>query len=238
MRLGKKQDNKEEKKKPQLESASAALQLANQYQVWFLVLLVVAIIGIGYLLLLGPKFTELQDKNDNFIPNKQRVLADLNKIEQKLVQLESKFNQVQITRAEQLEQLFSFLPSEPDYASLFVQAEFLAENNNMELQTIDVTRTLERPLAERRDPSPAQAQSPTEQSLEVLPANVRSVQVSLRLGAGSYEDFKQYLEALERNIRLYDVQTLSFDSIDPETGDIGGFTITAKTYYQLRQDNE
>lgn len=230
MRLGKKKDNKKIEQK--LESASVALQFANKYQIWFLLIVAFVIIGAGYFLYLGPKFNELKEKSDNFLPNKEKILADLTKIENKLIRLDQKFQQVQRLKELELEQISAFLPEKPDYPQLFVQAESIASSNNIDLQAIDVTRTTDRPVSQRQT-SGVDANPEVEQTIESLPSNVRSVGINIKLGGGTYEDFKNYLDDLEKNLRLYDVQTLAFDSIDAETGDVGGFSLTLKSYYQI-----
>lgn len=217
--------------KVSLENASAWLVMINRYLVWLLLLLAVVILAVGYYFFLGPKFETVRNKNNSFLPDKKEVLTNLIKIENKLITLEQKFNLIQQQKEEELGRLYNLLPTEPDYAALFVQTEFLAKANNLKVSSVDISRTLEQPLSERRTPTPVQANSPTEQTLEILPTNVHSLAVNIQVGEGTYDNFKLYLDDLEKNLRLYDVQTISFESVNPETEMISGFNVNLKTYY-------
>jgi len=217
--------------KVRLENASAWLVMINRYLVWLLLLLAVIILAVGYYFFLGPKFQDVRDKYDSFLPDKKEVLTNLTAIENKLIGLEQKFNLIQQQKEQELGRLYNLLPTVPDYAALFVQTEFLAKANNLKVTSVDISQPLEQPLRERRTPTPVQAESPTEQTLEILPTNVHSLAINIQVSAGTYENFKLYLDDLEKNLRLYDVQTISFDAVNPETEEINSFNVNLKTYY-------
>ena len=132
-----------------LENAGILLQLANHYWLWLLVLPIVAILIAGYLYLLSPKLATIREKSQNLLPNKRALLSDLLAVEQKLIDLEQKFRTVKIDKQQELQRIYSIIPTEPDYASLFVQAQFLADSNNLKLRNVNISQVLDRPVATR-----------------------------------------------------------------------------------------
>ena len=66
----------------------------------------------------------------------------------------------------------------------------------------------------------------------LVPASVQAIKefpVTIHV-AGTYESFKKFLESMEKNLRLVDVDSLSFSS--QSNVKIIDVSIKAKTYYQ------
>ena len=215
-----------------LENAGQVLQLINAYLWWLILLLIVAVSGLVYWAVVGPKFSTLYDKSQTLLPNRQQTLQDLNDLQIKLQRLDQEYKLLQQTREQDIQRISAVIPTEPDYASLFVQADILARTNGLKLKGIDITKSVDKPVSERRAPTPEQAQQPAEKQIEVLPKNIRSLTVAIKIGSGDYTQMKKLLSALEANLRLYDVQPISFDPLDDKTGLFPGFQISLKTYYR------
>jgi Tfp pilus assembly protein PilO len=215
-----------------MENASPLLQVVNTYVGWLIALVVVLVLAVGYQFLLSPKIQAIVDKNQTYLPTKESTLQDLKTVEQKLIQLRQEYGAIQTNRRGELDKLIAVIPNEPDYPSLFVQAEYLANKRGIELESIDISQPADPALSERRTPTPTQAGSTAEQQLEILPRNVSSLTIAIKLGPASYESLQVYLDDLERNLRLFDIQTLAFDEIDPESLKSKGIDITVKTYYR------
>jgi hypothetical protein len=181
--------------------------------------------------IIGPKIAAISDKSQTYLPNKEATLTDLRAVETKLIQLRQEYATIQTTRQGSLDKLFAVIPNQPDFPALFVQAEYLANKRNLKLLSIDISRPADPALSERR--AVAKGSTGTaEQQLDILPRNVSSLSITVKLGPGTYEDLKTYLDDLEKNLRLFDIQTLSFDTIDPKTKKSAGFDLTLKTYYR------
>ncbi len=214
-----------------MENASPLLLVMNTYIAWLIALIVVIVLAASYLWIISPKVATISEKNETYLPNKESTLKDLKLVEQKLIQLRQEYATIQSTRQGSLDKLFAVIPNQPDFPSLFVQAEYLANKRGLKLQSIDISRPADPALSERRVTAGVQTGS-AEQLLDILPRNVASLSITLKLGPGSYEDLKAYLDDLEKNLRLFDIQTLGFETIDPKTKKSSGFNLTLKTYYR------
>lgn len=214
-----------------MENASPLLLVFNTYIGWLIALIVVIVLAAGYMWVIGPKIAAISDKSQTYLPNKENTLTDLRAVESKLIELRQEYATIQTTRQGSLDKLFAVIPNQPDFPSLFVQAEYLANKRKLKLLSIDISRPSDPALSERRVPAAGQSGS-AEQQLDILPRNVSSLSITVKLGPGTYEDLKAYLDDLEKNLRLFDIQTLAFDPIDPKTLKSTGFNLTLKTYYR------
>ncbi|MFH0873492.1 MAG: hypothetical protein V1846_01480 [Candidatus Komeilibacteria bacterium] len=221
------------KPKIALENAGQLLQLINVYLWWLIALAVIIIIGLVYWFILGPKFIALYNKSQTFLPGRQQTLTDLSDLQEKLLKLNEEYTALRQSRQQDINRVSAVIPTEPDYASLFVQADVLVRANGLKLKGIDITKPVETPVSERRTPTAQKAQQPAEKLIEVLPKNVRSLQLTIGVGPGDYTQIKNLLSALESNLRLYDVQSVAFDPADAKSGVFPGFQIILKTYYRL-----
>ncbi len=215
-----------------MDNASPLLQVINTYILWLIALVVVVVLAAGYQWFVSPKIQVIIDKNQNYLPQKQSTLDDLKAVEVKLIQLRQEYAMIQTNRSAELDKLFDIIPREPDFPSLFVQAEYLANKREIILDSIDISRPADPALSDRRAPTAAKAGSTAEQQLEILPRNVASLTINMKLGAGTYESLQAYLDDLERNLRLFDIQSLTFGAIDAKTKKSAGFDLTIKTYYR------
>ncbi len=216
----------------QLENVGPALQLLNQFLPWIVTMIFLTVFLLAYFLVLGPKFTEVIDQQQSFLPERRSTLETMEKIETRLKDLDRKFSQLKITRQSDLDFLKKALPDQPDYPGLFAQAEYLAKLHNFELQSVDITESSERPLENRQEPSAEQAQSASEIALGSLPKDVYLLTVNIQLGSGTYNQFKAYLESLEKNLRLYNIQSINFSGLNAEDETISSFNIVLVTYYR------
>jgi hypothetical protein len=215
----------------QFEQPSSALLLANKY-VWVILLTVVVVtLFLGYFLVLQSSFSNIGSaRNDTSAVNEDvQTLSDL---KNKVAQLEQEFSAVEAQRMSELRKLHSILPSEPQVAELFVLAERLALLKGFYLSAIDVV----------------QEQAVVgEDGEDILgPSGLSSLSIKMDVTQiidednppteDPYDLFKQYLDDLESNVRLMDVETVSFSGI--EGGAEGGegaaglsLSFTLNTYF-------
>lgn len=159
---------------------------------------------------------EISGEFDALISNRDKLLGIVNSVSK-----------------EDLARLDQMLPQGPRTSDFLTALEALAAENGVSLRRIDLVA----PDTEKAESSyarpPAGALSPQPRptagagagrdkgEVEALPF---SIQVS-----GSYSAFKKFLGALERSLRLIDVEEISFSA---ERGDNMEFSLKAKTYYQ------
>ena len=154
---------------------------------------------------------ETSGKFDALIANRDKLLETVNSISKN-----------------DLARLDQILPQGPRSSDFLTALEALSIENGVSLRRIDlVTPDAQKPESSTRSagsqprPSATAALPGQRPGVEALPF---SVQV-----AGSYGAFKKFLAALERNLRLIDVDEISFSA---EKGDNLEFSLKAKTYYQ------
>lgn len=215
-----------------MENVGPVLQFFNQFLPWIEAMVVLLILLVSYFFILGPKLTEVVDQQQSFLPERRSTLEAMQSIETRLRTLEQKFNQLKVARQGDLDILQKALPEQPDYAGLFAQAEFLANQNNIDLQSVDITQGADNNLTERKEPDAQQAGSASEQALGNLPKDVATLTVNLQLGEASYEQIKNFLDTLEKHLRLFNIQSISFGSISGETETVSNFNIVLVTYYR------
>ncbi|MEK9148383.1 MAG: type 4a pilus biogenesis protein PilO [Patescibacteria group bacterium] len=114
---------------------------------------------------------------------------------------------------ENLDKILAMTPKDPGTADMLVDVETLAAKHGLLLSPVDFN------IAERAPASPLGEAA-------MRPYAVASLTMGLR---GSYEAFQAFLAALERNLRLVDVNKITFAS-----GVIGplGFSLEGTMYYQ------
>lgn len=129
------------------------------------------------------------------------------KVEQVLEQYE--------TLAKEAEKVNLSVPSDKDIPSLLVTMEALAAESGMVMDSLV--------FAEAAPPAAPERAA-------VQKYRVMGVSVSVR---GTYAALKNYLAAVEDNIRLLDIMNVSFSGLDKETeSDVMRFTIRMQTYFQ------
>ncbi len=109
------------------------------------------------------------------------------------------------------------LPSDEDVAGAFQQIYTIASASGITIQQFSVNTGIG--LTSTRALS-AQVVRP-----------VGTAQVNLYL-VGSYESFKTFIEALERNMRIMDVKDIKIQSANRTSGSAFLFSLTINTYYQ------
>ena len=152
---------------------------------------------------------------DELIANRDHLLSLINSI--------SKEN---LSRVDRL------LPQGPHGSDFLVSMEALTIQNAIALRRIDLVS----PDADRSEAQPqaisAAPGTPRPSGAASSPRAAKEVQTlpfNLHI-AGSYAGFKKFLQGLERNPRLINVENISFSA--SSKGEISEFTLKAETYYQ------
>ena len=139
------------------------------------------------------------------LENQRRVLSQVN-------ELKAKYQ-----GDTELEQVIGLsLPAEKEESELVHMVHRLAELNNIAVQSVAVN---------------AGAITATKEGKEVSIRPVGTIQLSLRF-SGTYEGLKSFLQNLETNVRIMDVQTIG---INPPAGTAQNsylFDAAVVTYYQ------
>ena len=117
-----------------------------------------------------------------------------------------------------VERLYDFLPPKPDSGNILVMLEKLTSDRNIKLRRVEFKKEANRA---------AEIAGAGRIVIKEAPKfNTISYNFSV---AASYEGFKSFLSAMEKNLRMIDITDISF---------VGGasnlfeFTLRAKSYYQ------
>lgn len=198
-------------------------------------------IAVVVFLLIIPAIDELSMTRSGLNQQEARI-AELKEIAVKIAELNDKYQK----NIEEVEKLVNVLPQEQELASLLIQLEKLASANGLVMESIDFTEVKskvsitsprftsgsEEILPKKSETEENLIQEESQPALSTTAKSYRTLLVNLKL-TGSYNSFKNYLMAVEKNLRLMDVTSFTFSSqAGGET--IGSFSFDVKinVYYQ------
>ncbi len=207
------------------DQPSPSLLVVNQY-LWILLLAtVVVILLLGYLFVLQPKINniEVSKSTSEEVSAKQ---VEVDNLVKKVTELNERYDIIQKQRERDLLRLQQVVPADPQIAELFVITERLALDRGFIMSSVDFSNTSE-----------ALGDQETSQYPEGLKPMMINMSVSQTIDpdnppeVDSYSSFKYFLSDLETNLRLFDVQTVSFEGVGvPEATELT-FNFTILTYY-------
>ncbi|MBP9802080.1 hypothetical protein KBC40_00645 [Patescibacteria group bacterium] len=222
----------------QFEQPSQLLLLANKYLGAILGVLILVVFVLGYLLVLSPgikKFTEAKAS----VTEVSAAEKDVNALIAQVSDLETKFQKAKTERTNALLRLQKIVPENPEIAELFVLAERLALNRGFILQNVDFSTEGDDQATKKAVAGEEGEAVIPSSALETVSINMTVSQIPPEEATGDdeevasaiipnpYDLFKQYLDDLERNVRLMDVESLSFSG----SGESLMMTFTMKTYF-------
>lgn len=132
------------------------------------------------------------------LENKQSELSDLKTLNEKLTNMRVEIDDVK-----------KVVPQGPDIPELLVNLEAIASRSLMTFNSVTVSEA-------GRSTSAAEGTA-------VSPTGVQNLSISVSV-TGEYNNLKVYLDSLEKNIRLLDVQSVSM-------GSEGSYNLTMNAYY-------
>jgi Tfp pilus assembly protein PilO len=124
------------------------------------------------------------------------------------------------------------LPSGEDVAGALAQIQGIAANTGIAITNISASQP------QLQVPTAPQGGSSASSTSSVKPIGSFTFTIS---ATGSYEGFKNFIQELESNIRIFDVQTLSLQAVNPPSAsgaktaasrDMFNYSLTVATYYQ------
>lgn len=208
------------------EQPSQILLIANQY-LWVLLFVVMLVtLVLGYFVIIQPalKNNNQAKKNVNDVIGNQ---SEVENLITKASALNSRYKSIQNRRTNDLKKLKQIIPQEPAIAELFVMAERLAVEQDFELSVIDVSNIVTKQTGNDDN----QLATKGLDSLMVNMSVSRIIDEDHPLEVDSYDAFKNYLSDLENNLRLMDIQTVSFSGVGvPDAANLS-FDFTIITYF-------
>jgi len=158
---------------------------------------------------------------------RQSALEQAKSLNQKIEELNSQYTN------EELESVLSVLPKQEELSALLIQLERLATGNGLIMESVNFSKIEQPPAAQESQPAPESENVTPDVGQITLQENpttpYKVLLVSLKL-SGGYDAFKSYLQAVEKNLRLMDVTSLSLSSAG--TSQNFFFTVNLRVYYQ------
>lgn len=145
------------------------------------------------------------------------TLARLHELEGLRDELLNTYNSVPRSK---IERLYDLLPPKPDSGNILVALEKIARDRGVRLRRVDF-------IKDSGQQAVQQAAGPARIAVkEEAAANVISYSFAI---SASYESFRSFLAALEKNLRVADITDVSFTG---GSSNLFEFTLKAKSYYQ------
>jgi len=186
-------------------------------------LLFLGVVLIAWLVL-WPEYSRMQTARDNQI----LVASDLEKIQQELNNAKKVISDYN-NQKDKLEVLERALPPAPQVPQILADLEDLASRSGVELKEIRVTEK----DRESSIPGGSNASMPPEslsESAGSLPKAPELVELKVDVSASAtYDNFRTFLDLLEKNMRLFDVQVLTSEGAEES---LPSFSVVLSTFYQ------
>ncbi len=241
-------------KKVQFEQPSSLLIFFNRFWIIITAILIGALLLGGYYFFIKPKM----DSNDVLRDNALQVDIDRTNSEQllkNLETLETTYKNIKNNRQADLDRLKEIVPTNPQIAELFVLSDRLAKQHNFQLQDISISEVSEKvnaPVQKVATDEDGESEVPVANStttaknivfLKVLKIDFKLTSIAtkdeLSIEAANgvivtdyYQAFKVFLDALEKNLRLTDIQSVNFSSLQEDSLSAPTFQFSVQTYYR------
>ncbi|OGF87205.1 hypothetical protein A3B19_03140 [Candidatus Giovannonibacteria bacterium RIFCSPLOWO2_01_FULL_46_32] len=144
------------------------------------------------------------------------TLARLHELEGLRDELLNAYNSIPRSK---VERLYDLLPQKPDSGNILVALERIARDRGVRLRRVDFIKDSQAAAPQTAGPARIAVK-------EEAAANTISYSFTL---SASYESFRSFLAALEKNLRVADVTDISFTG---GSSNLFEFTLKAKSYYQ------
>ncbi|MBU1132564.1 type 4a pilus biogenesis protein PilO [Patescibacteria group bacterium] len=191
---------KKSSKKKSAFSANAEIFIKMYQPIVLIVFLVLIIVGAFLLVMFyGNDITALREENQRQEKILETKRQELDKL--KAVKIDPE------AMAATGQKILEILPQEKDLPDIFLQLEAMAEKNNLFMNMINV------------------AEDAAMETEEGAPAKIKKLNLNMNLSGGDYFTLKSYLNDMEKNLRLMDVQSIVYS---PESKT---FNLSVNTYY-------
>lgn len=178
-------------------------------QPFFIIIAALSAIVMVVKFLIMPVFEDVSSRR-TVREEKKEIIIELENLKKKTAQWRVDFSKAE----ESIVKMNLALPDEEDFPNLIVALENLAGSSGVILGSIDFGSAI-------------RGRSSAVKSDEV---NALTSDLTMQV-RGTYEAFKLFLDKIESNVRVIDIQSINFSSDSAKAG-IFDFTILAKVYHQ------
>lgn len=225
-------------KKDKKSQPEKSINFFSQYFKPILFLVVVLILAIGYFLFLSPLISDYQELSSSLITAKEKDLQSQQEIYNKLVQADKIY---QDTSPYLKDKVLNLLPGQPDLPNLYYNLEQLAMDAKYKLLSFSVHLPEENGKDKVYFVQPAGIEdlnlnknsvvSPEEIDQLILSQStnksktLNQIGIDVTLSGIGYINFKNFLDFIEHNLRIIDVNLISYDPTEDK------IDLSLVTYY-------
>lgn len=204
----------------------------------YTIIILLALAGAAVWFLILPVYDGISAARTELAVQEKKI-KEAEESKAKLLQLQEKYETL---KAEE-EKILSAVPNKGDVPGLLIQLEALSSQNGLILNSIDFSYPAETQKTHaaavdadesQKTSSPAGGTMALPAALAAAPAapSVKTLSMNLSL-SGNYEAFKNFLKAVENNLRLTDVvfTNFSYGQSGPESA-TGKLSVTMDVYYK------
>jgi hypothetical protein len=203
-----------------LEERKTRIRQFNMFLKYYFNWIVVGIVALifisGFFFLLLPKYR--QAANYISLANQQQAL-DASAKEEELKKIQQLLAAYDSIDKKYIDKINAIAPVIKNKEELFSELNYLVSVNQLILQSISLSVG---------DGYQDQGLLPATPAQADIPASLETVNVSLVIVGINYESFKNFLAALENNLRLMDVLNVSYSPQSDAT------TLSVNTYYSKK----
>lgn len=186
---------------------STIKEITTEHFRFLVAIIIVIIFAIGWTVLISPKYELIQNNGALYYRRSVKKLEGQKQYLEQLKQLEKDYQDL---NHESLKNLEYILPTEKDTAALLSQLETLAKDNDLDVITIDVSA----PDTETTQKKAADIQNEQEElTRKFSNEDIKTLNIALSVtGIDSYMELRQFVEEIEKNMRLLDLKAFQYQS--------------------------
>jgi len=125
-----------------------------------------------------------------------------------------------------IDNIEKIIPTDPNTPQIFTTLEAISKEVGVTIGTINFS-LLDAPKKESIPSEDSQAQF--SEQVENTKDGVSAIEINLSVSAGPYDEFKNFLDKVEKNMRLMDVVSLTYSPSGESYG------LTVRSYYMPKQ---
>lgn len=191
------------------------LRLLSKYITYVAIFLGIGLVVLGFMFILRPKYNANKAQPELTLTYQQE---QLDQRKAKLDQLNDLIADYKNLPTSHFKKVNELLPSENEGPLIFTHLSAIAKAHDSALISASVNEVGGRDLVDLLINE--NVSKPT--NLQIIQVNAEFLGKS---GVGSYEYYKELLDAFQRSVKLFDIENISFS---PEAAN---FSLNARTYY-------
>ncbi len=202
----------QKKDKIEFEQPSEILIFINRYSVIIFAVIIILVFALGYFFVLQPKISDIKIVKDEKFQSQDKE-EENQQLLNMVNSLKEEFEHIESERKRDLDRLKIMIPDSPQIAEFFAAADSLASDNGFALLSIEIS---EDPISVADKNEEAGMPIDNLEDLRSLVIHMTVAKLPTQNPDGSwemhepYQSFKSYLDRLENDLRLMDIQTIIF----------------------------